>query len=119
MEWLLRLELKDGQELGRQREEEEFCRETVTCRQRVRGKAVPGGLDTYIGRRPDKRRGWGVCGVQFIKGPAFHVQETLAWAIPFRLGGVRGWPRSDIYRLSLYKADQSSRLTSAWGQSSG
>lgn len=48
MELLLRQELKDGQELGRQRVEEEFCRETMTFRQRVRGQAASRGLDNYI-----------------------------------------------------------------------
>ena len=48
MEWLLSQELKDGQELGKQRVEEEFCRETMAFRQRVRGQAVSRGLDAYI-----------------------------------------------------------------------
>ena len=48
MEWLLSQELKDGQELGKQRVEEEFCRETMAFRQRVRGQAMSRGLDAYI-----------------------------------------------------------------------
>ena len=56
MEWLLRLELKDGQELGRQREEEEFCREMATCRQRVGGQAVPRGPDTYIRKETSQEK---------------------------------------------------------------
>lgn len=96
MEWLLRQELKNGQELGRQRVEEEFCRETMTFRQRVRGQDASRGLDNYIRKETWHQKRVGAKSSPFHKGSCFPCSGN-AWALPFRLGGVRGWQRSDMY----------------------